>query len=124
MRNVAQQYKYIREKIRESFKLKYALRQDERKALIKETGLHGLVLFEYYLRMASVDDIELTDEGAAEYFGWNIHTARRYRRALVNTGWFHTERATTADGKSIFLYYLGKEYVTQAKTKENTHALP
>jgi hypothetical protein len=110
-------YKYVREKNREAFAMKYSLRRDERIALIEDAGLHGLVLFEFYLRLASIEDIEISDQAAADYFGWNLHTARRYRRLLVKKDWIHTEKAKLSNGHKIVLYYLGKEEVNKAKQR-------
>ena len=109
-------YNYIRERNREDFRMRYALNQDERRQLVKEVGTNGLVLFEYYLRMASVGTVELGDDDkAADYFGWTTHTARRWRQQLSKTGWYHSERATLPSGKRTYVYYLGKEQVAAAK---------
>ena len=110
--------KFIREKTREPFYTKFTLRKQERWDLIREIGEHGLVLFEMYLRMAAIENIELTDEDAAIYFGWNIHTASRYRRALVKGGWLHVEKARSSNGQLIVLYYLGKDEVSAAKANQ------
>jgi hypothetical protein len=111
-------YKFIREKNRDSFRVKYALKSQERKQLIRDCGIHGLVLFEYYLRMASIEDVGLDDEAAAEYFDWSTHTARRWRRELINHGWLHIERATLSQGQKITLYYLGKDEVSRLKANQ------
>lgn len=110
--------KFIREKTREAFYTKFSLRRHERLDLIKEVGAHGLLLFEMYLRMASIENVELTDEDAANYFGWNIHTASRYRRALIKGGWLHVEKATASSGQKIVLYYLGKDEVQTAQLNQ------
>lgn len=109
-------YNYMRERNREDFRMRYALKNDERKAIVREVGTNGLVLFEYYLRMASIGTIDLTnDDLAADYFGWNIHTAARWRRELAKHGWFHSERTALPSGKKVYAYYLGKDQVKQAK---------
>jgi len=97
--------------------MKYALRGQERIDLIQEVGANGLLLFEYYLRMASIENIEITDQDAANYFGWNIHTAKRWRRALTKAGWYASEQARASTGTRIFLYYLGKEEVAKARNQ-------
>ena len=76
------------------------------------------MLFEYYLRMAAVEDVELTDEDAAKYFGWGTHTAKRARLALQRTGWVLLDKARSPRGEKVFLYYLGKDEVKQAKRNE------
>ena len=105
---------YIREKVRDDFRMKYALRETERKALISEVGVHGLVLFEYYLRMASVEGMELTDDVAADYFGWSVATTGRWRRELIKEGWFHADNARLKNGEKVIVYYLGKTEVSRA----------
>lgn len=110
---------YIREKVRDEFRMKYALREIERKALISEVGVHGLVLFEYYLRMASVEGMELTDEDASEYFGWSIHTTGRWRRELIKNGWFHSDNARLNNGEKVIVYYLGKSEVKRTVTRSS-----
>jgi hypothetical protein len=109
-------YNYTRQTSRDKFYLKYALRADERVTLVSEVGVHGLVLFEYFLRMASIGTIDLKDDNsAATYFGWSAHTAGRYRRLLTQKGWFHSESSTLPSGRRIHAYYLGKENVQAAK---------
>ena len=74
------------------------------------------MLFEYYLRMASMGDIELNDEGAADYFGWSTQKAKRNRLALKRAGWFRSARNTFNDGRKGVSYYIGTEAV-----QESTH---
>ena len=108
MANHEDKFKYVRERNHDPFPVKYSLRRQERPALVVEAGVHGLVLFEYYLRLASMEDVELTDQGAADYFGWNLHTVRRHRRVLINKGWLNIEKATLSNGNRVVVYYLGK----------------
>lgn len=109
-------FNYIRNPVREEYRMRYALKADERKALVAETSVNGLVLFEYYLRMASVGNIELNDdERAADYFGWSTHTAARWRRQLIKQGWFYAEKAKLPSGTTTYVYYLGKDQVRKAK---------
>ncbi len=96
--------------------MKYSLKAQERIDLIEDTGVHGLVLFEYYLRMASVENVEITDENAAEYFGWNIHTAKRWRRKLIKAGWVYMDKARAPNGDYVFRYFLGKSEVTRSRS--------
>ncbi len=110
--------KYIRDKVRDPFPMKYAIRGKERIAIVEEAGVNGLVLFEYYLRMASIENVEITDRSAAEYFGWGIHTAKRARIRLQNTGWVLMDRARSARGESVYLYYLGKDEVKEARRNQ------
>ena len=93
--------------------MKYSLRAQERIDLINEVGVNALVLFEYYLRMASIENVEINDEDAAAYFGWNVHTAARWRRALIKHKWFLMEKAKSHGGTKVYLYYLGKDEVAK-----------
>lgn len=110
--------KYVRDKIKESYNVKYVLSSADRPLLVSECGVNGLVVFEYYLRMAATEKVEITDENIAEYFGWNIHTAARHRRALIKKGWLFTESATTLSRNKVILIYLGKEEVRRAKQNQ------
>jgi len=109
--------KYIRRKNTESFRLKYSLSQAERKSLVRDAGVHALVLFEYYLRLASTENAPINDEDAAEYFDWSIHTAKRWRLALVKKGWMAIEKARLNNGRKIQVVYLGQEEVEAAGLK-------
>jgi len=103
--------KYIRRKNTDSFRLRYALGHTERKNLIREAGIHALVLFEYYLRLASTENTAITDEDAAEYFDWSPHTAKRHRLSLMRAGWVAIEKARLGNGRRMEVYYLGKDEV-------------
>ena len=106
--------KHIRYKNTASYKVKYALKHQERKDLIKECGVTGLVLFEYYLRIAAMEDKAFLDEAAAEYFGWSRITAKRHRLALVRAGWVLLEKAKTNTGNRIQIAHLGRDEVIDA----------
>jgi response regulator of citrate/malate metabolism len=106
--------KYIRRKNSDGFRLKYALGHSERRQLIKDCGIHALVLFEYYLRLASTENALLTDEDAAEYFNWSKATAKRHRLTLTQKGWLAIERAKLNNGRKVHVYYLGKDEVAAA----------
>lgn len=102
-----------RESNRDAYRVKYALKSQERKDLIQDCGLNGLVLFEYYLRMASIPNAAITDKEAAEYFGWSEFTASRWRRNLIKKGWYYAEllRGDRTNGR-VMVYHLGKEAVS------------
>lgn len=95
--------------------LKYYLSAEERRSLIQEVGDAACMLYEYYLRMASIPNQVITDDMAAEYFGWNTRKVRRYRQALTNAGWYDSARYTIAKVRKGISYYIGKEAV--AKTR-------
>lgn len=106
--------KYIRRKNTDGFRIKYSLSHAERKDLVRECGVHALVLFEYYLRLASTENTPITDEAAADYFDWSLHTSRRWRQALTKKGWVSIQKSTLSNGRKIHVYYLGKEEVAGA----------
>jgi len=93
---------------------KYFISGRERKQLIQELGDAACMLYEYYLRMASKGDEPLTDEAASDYFGWNIHKAKRNRLALIRAGWFRQVRSTYSDGRRGMTLYIGESAVTES----------
>jgi predicted transcriptional regulator len=114
--------KYIRRNNTDGFRLKYALGHTERRQLIKEVGIHGLVLFEYYLRLASTENALIDDEAAAEYFEWKRPTAKRHRLSLSQAGWIAFERARLSNGRRVHVYYLGKDEVEAAGLRPKSEA--
>lgn len=112
--------KYIRRKSTDGFRLKYGLSHAERKELVRDCGVHALVLFEYYLRLASTENTPITDKDAADYFDWSMHTAKRWRLALVSKGWVAIEKSKLGNGRKIHVYYLGKEEVLRSKPVART----
>tara|TARA_R110002167_G_scaffold51505_7_gene149049 strand:- start:127 stop:492 length:366 start_codon:yes stop_codon:yes gene_type:complete len=95
--------------------MKYYLTSEERRNLISKTSDQACMLFEYYLRMASVQDCEITDGTAAHYFGWTTQKVKRNRLALSKEGWYKTTRYTLTDGRKGISYYIGKEAVIKSK---------
>ena len=114
--------KYIRRKSQDGFRLKYALGNTERKDLVKDCGVHALVLFEYYLRLASTENAIISDDDAADYFDWSKTTAKRHRLSLVRTGWICLEKAKLSNGRRVHVYYLGKDEVEAAGLKPKSEA--
>ena len=106
--------KYMRRKNTDGFRLKYSLGHSERKELVKEVGVNALVLFEYYLRLASTENTVINDTAAADYFSWSAASAKRHRLSLVNAGWMAVEKARLGNGRKIIVYYLGKDEVRAA----------
>lgn len=109
--------KYIRRKNQDGFRLKYSLTHSERQQLVREVGIHALVLFEYYLRLASTENALITDKDAADYFDWSAHTAKRHRLSLTKHGWLGVEKASLSNGRRVEVYYLGKDEVEAANLK-------
>lgn len=96
-----------------AFYTKYYLSNEQRVELGKAVGDAGLLLYEYYLRMAAIGTVPMTDETAALYFGWNTRKVRRYRRALEKIGWYANVRYSLHDGRKGMAYYIGKPTVEQ-----------
>ena len=112
--------KYFRRKNTDGFRYKYSLSHPERKKLVRESGVQALVLFEYYLRLASTENTIITDEDAADYFGWETRTAAKWRRVLVKDGWLSAISTRQHNGHTMYTYYLGEEEVRASKPKPVT----
>ena len=108
-------FKYIAER-RTAVYSNYYVTPNERKLLIKETSVSGLLTFEYFLFMARQTNHaeKITDSRTADWFGWTVSTARRHRLALVKHGWFHAESHRSINGHKVDIYYLGKDEVAEA----------
>lgn len=93
----------------------YYLQPDERRDLIKDCGVSGLVLFEYYLYLnkKTIPEV-ITDERAAEWFGWTLATAKRHRLSLIKKGWFYIQKFYNKDKQKIEVYHLGQDGVAAA----------
>jgi len=57
---------------------------------------------------------EISDERAADWFGWTVRTARRHRQALLKTGWVLVEK-TSGKTYTNFTYFLGKDAVADRR---------
>ena len=90
------------------------LEEEERRELIATIGDAALLLLEYYIRLAAVGDREISDEAAAQYFGWSIQKAKRNRLALQKAGWFKKDHYSIRPGLKGVTYYIGKESVVDA----------
>jgi hypothetical protein len=111
--------KYIRRRNTDGFRLKYALSHAERRALVRAAGVQCLVLFEYYLRLASTENTVITDQAAAEYFDWGLRTAIKWRRTLQRLGWINFVKARLPQGRVIHTYYLGLDEVQASNINYN-----
>ena len=109
-----------RNKNNASYKVKYAMTFTERRNLMRDCGDAALCLFEYYLRVAAMNDVIFSDEGAAEYFDWDKQKAQRVRLKLEKAGWvgfsWSKSRFNTSDEQMI---YLGQDEVAAANLKES-----
>lgn len=105
-----------------SIYLKYYLSESERKELIDSIGDSAVLLFEYYVRLASVGDQTITDKKTSEYFGWTTYKAKRIRLALIKNGWFKESSYTLDKHRKGVSYYLGKEAVAQTRVGDRPSA--
>ena len=117
-------FKYIA-KHRKAIYTNYYVSPTERRQLIKETSVSGLLSFEYFLYKArqTVEVDEITDQRTADWFGWTLDTAKRHRLALIKQGWFHVEKHRSPNGHKVEVYYLGKEAVAEAKGETRSKSI-
>jgi hypothetical protein len=90
----------------------------ERLDVGRQAGDPGVLLYEYILRMASIRDADITDESIADYFGWNIHKAKRIRLNLQRIGYLHTEVYKLNKHYNGKTHYVGKEIVDEILNKD------
>jgi len=109
--------KFYRNKNNASYKVKYAISYSERRELIKEVKCAGLCVFEYYLRLASIEHTPIDDQETAEYFGWQKVTAKKHRLALVKAGWVYIEKGNFPGNRRMQVVHLGKDEVADAKSQ-------
>lgn len=96
--------------------IKYYLSDRERRELIEECGDGACMLFEYYLRIASLTKHEpenYSDEAASEYFGWNKQKTQRNRLKLVKAKWFDSAHFKFYNNRKGVSFYVGQEAVPQ-----------
>lgn len=93
---------------------KYMISDRERRTIINSEGDAACMLYEYYLRMASKGNTPLTDQHAADYFGWTPSKVQRNRLALTRAGWFRQVRGTYSDGRKTISYYIGESAVSDS----------
>lgn len=94
--------------------IKYFLSDRERKELIKSCGDAACMLYEYYLRMASLTKPEpdnFSDIASAEYFGWDKQKVKRNRLKLTKAKWFDVANFKYYGGRRGVSFYVGPESV-------------
>lgn len=96
-----------------AFYTKYYLNGNERREIITVCGDSACLLYEYYLRLAAIEDVVITDEDAANYFSWSIQKVQKTRLKLEKAGWYKSVRYTLTDGRKGITYYIGKEAVSK-----------
>ena len=125
IRNIQDDFhRYMCWKRKSPIYINYYLSPEERHELIDDAGIHGLVLFEYYLMMANQKDgnEEISDQRAANWLKWSVRTAKRHRLALQQTDWLLIEKYKGTHNDQ-FIYFLGKPMVQERKL-EIAQAVP
>ena len=109
-----------------AFHTKWHLRPEQKRALISSTSDQGCLMYEYFLKMVDVPNVELTDKAIGDYFGWKKHKVKMHRLLLQNAGYFHVEKIKSNAGRAGYVYHVGLDAVkghlndTKDITKEPT----
>ena len=98
---------------RQAVQTKYEPTNEERQDIIQTLSDSAFMLFQYYLRMATIPDSIMEDINAATYFHWDISKVSRLRRALEKENYFRRITFTANSGKKSTTYYIGKDIVSR-----------
>ena len=90
---------------------KYEVQHAEREDIIANLSDAAFMLYQYYLRCASIDDTPMEDINASTYFGWSIQKVARARKQLENAAYFKKVIYTSTKGKKSVTYYLSQDRV-------------
>ena len=93
---------------------KFEVSKKEREDILSNLGDSALLLYQFYLRMASIPDASMEDSDAAIYLLWNIRKVRRIRKQLENEGYFRKITYRANSGKKVCTYYISKESVDKS----------
>lgn len=93
---------------------RYEVLTKERSDILTLANNQALLLYEYYLRMASIPDAPMEDVDASEYFGWSASKVTRARLALEKLGYFKKIIYKSSAGKKTITYYVSKDAVAKA----------
>lgn len=93
---------------------KYYISRLEQHELTGLIGDAAVLLYMYYLRMASVEHPVISDESTAWSLGWTARKVRRYRTALSKHGWYRQVSYTRTDGIRGIEYHIGKVAVASS----------
>ena len=69
-------------------------------------------MYEYFLKMVDVPNVELTDKMIGDYFGWKKHKVKMHRLLLQSAGYFHVEKIKSNAGRAGFVYHVGLDAVS------------
>lgn len=98
--------------------MKYYIANQEHLAIAQDIGDSAVLLYMYYLRMATTEHPVITDIGAAKSLGWTERKARRYRGELTKHGWYKQVKFTRPDGTRMITYHIGREAVARLSQKK------
>jgi len=90
---------------------KYEVTQTEREDIISSLGDAAFMLYQYYLRCASMTEVPMEDANAANYFKWSIRKVARARKLLETAGYFKKITYSSSVGKKAVTYYISKNRV-------------
>jgi len=68
----------------------------------------AVILFEYYLSKAGIEEFEFTDDKAAHALKWSVRKVQEVRKRLIKAGYFLQKKGTYNDGRKIVTTYLGR----------------
>ena len=95
-----------------AFHTKWHLRPEQKRALIASTSDQACLMYEYFLKMVDVPNVELTDKAIGDYFGWKKHKVKMHRLLLQGAGYFHVEKIKSNAGRAGFVYHVGLDAVS------------
>jgi hypothetical protein len=101
------------EKKEQTLFLKYYISYPEHKEIGASLGDAAVLLYIHYLRIASTNTPDFSDENTVNSLGWTPSKVTRYRLALTNAGWYKAINYTRADGHKGTDHHLGKHAVAQ-----------
>lgn len=92
--------------------MKFYITHQEQLEITESIGDSAVLLYMYYLRMASLPHPVITDETAAKSLGWTPRKVKRYRLLLVKDGWYKESKYTRGNGTKGVEYHIGKDAVS------------
>lgn len=93
---------------------KYEVQKEERQDILKNLGDAALLLYQYYLRMESMQNIPMEDDEAAHYLLWSKRKTARIRKQLIKAKYFKKIVFISSKGKKTVTYYIGQEEVNKS----------
>ncbi len=95
------------------------LRLEDKRVLMKQCNSDAVILFEYYLAKAGVENFAYSDETAARALGWTERKVQEVRKKLTKADYFFQERGKYSSGRKIVSTYLGRQTVLKLKHIEH-----